>query len=408
VARGAGTGLSGGALALDRGVIIELARMNRILSIDAGNRCAVVQPGVVNIALSKAAAPHGLHFAPDPSSQGACTVGGNAAENSGGPHCLKYGATVQHVLGMEIVLPDGTIERIGGAAPEEPGGDLIGAIVGCEGTFGVITELTLRLTPIPESVRTMLAVFETIDDATECVSAIIGAGILPAALEMIDNTVIEALEAAFHYGFPLDAGALLIIEIDGPAPSLDRQAAQIESIAKQCRAREVRTAADAADRAALWRARKRAFGALGRVAPSYYTQDGVIPRSRLPEVLRSVRAIAAKHQLRIANIFHAGDGNLHPCLLFDDQNADERRRVLLAGDEILAACVAAGGSITGEHGIGIEKLRAAHLQFSDDDMRWMNFLRAAFDPAGICNPGKIFPSGGHCVEVGVGHRRVAL
>ena len=332
----------------------------------------------------------------------------NVAENAGGPHTLKYGATAQHILGLEMVLTDGNILTIGGKKGTHPGYDLIGVITGSEGTFGVITKVIVRLLPIPVDVRTLLAVFETVHDATKTVSEIIASGIVPAALEMLDNTVLYALEEAFHYGFPLDAGSLLIIEVDGNADSLPRQAEAIKEICNQNRAREVRVAGRGADRDALWRARKRAFGALGRITPSYYTQDGVIPRHKLPEILAAIKAIGERHTLRIANIFHAGDGNLHPCILFDERDAAQRENVLAAGEEILRLCVDAGGSLSGEHGIGIEKSKAIGFMFSETDQQWMRGLRNVFNPDGLCNPGKIFPTGKTCVEVDVRHRKVAL
>lgn len=408
IARGAGTGLSGGVLAVEGGVIISTTRMNRILEIDPVMQCATVEPGVINLNITRAAAQYGLHFAPDPSSQSACTIGGNVAENAGGPHCLKYGATALHILGVELVLPDGEVVMLGGKSRERAGYDLVSAIVGSEGTFGIVTKVIVRLVPVPEDVRTMLAVFESVDDATRTVSQVIASGIVPAALEMIDSTVIEALEEAFQYGFPLDAGALLIIEIDGPAPALDGIAQRVTAICHEQHAREIRVAKDAQERDALWRARKKAFGALGRVTPSYYTQDGVIPRRKLPEVLRAINAIGTSHGLRVANIFHAGDGNLHPCILFDERDEKQRATVLEAAGEILQLCIDAGGSITGEHGIGVEKMKYMAKMFAPADLEWMQKVRDVFNPDGLCNPGKIFPTGKGCVEVGVRHRRVAL
>jgi glycolate oxidase len=408
IARGAGTGLSGGTLAVHGGVIIGTTRLTRIITIDPITRTATVEPGVVNTAISKAAAPHGLHFAPDPSSQHACTVGGNVAENAGGPHCLKYGSTAHHILGLELVLPNGDIINLGGTSPARFGSDLISAVVGSEGTFGIVTRVTVKLTPNARDVRTLLAVFNTVDDATTTVSRTIASGIVPAALEMIDGTVLQALEDAFQYGFPIDAAALLIIEVDGLGPSLDRQARMIAEICNANNAREVRIGSDAANRDALWRARKKAFAALGRVTPSYYTQDGVIPRRKLPQVLRAIAEIGKKHNLRIANIFHAGDGNLHPCLLFDERDTDQRKRVLAASRDILELCVAEGGSITGEHGVGIEKLEEIGLMFTPDDLAAMRQLRGVFDSDGLCNPGKVLPDGRGCWEVDVVNRRVAL
>lgn len=404
VARGAGTGLSGGTLAVEGGVVISTMRMNRILEINPDLRCATVEPGVVNLHITRAVEKYGLHFAPDPSSQSACTIGGNVAENAGGPHCLKYGPTSNHILGVELVLPDGEIVMLGGTSPDRTGYDFVSAVVGSEGTFGIVTKIIVRLTPQPQDVRTMLAVFETIDDATRTVSDIIAAGIVPAALEMIDNMVIGALEDAFHFGFPLDAAAVLIIEVDGPSPSIDSIAHHVTEICNAQHAREVRLAKDSAERDALWKARKKAFGALGRVTPSYYTQDGVIPRGALPKVLAAIAGIGKRYELRIANIFHAGDGNLHPCILFDERDKEQTQRVLDAAAEILQLCIDSGGSITGEHGIGVEKQNFIGKMFSETDLKWMHNLRDVFNPLGLCNPGKIFPSSRGCVEVGVKHR----
>ncbi|HET7152988.1 MAG TPA: FAD-linked oxidase C-terminal domain-containing protein [Candidatus Kapabacteria bacterium] len=408
VARGAGTGLSGGILSVEGGVVISTTRMKKIIEVDPVNRCAIVEPGVVNIHISRAAAEHGLHFAPDPSSQAACTIGGNVSENAGGPHCLKYGATAQHILGLEMVLPDGEVLTLGGKSAENFGYDLIGVVVGSEGTFGIVTKIIVKLLPLPQDVRTLLAVFDSVRDATQTVSDIIASGIVPAALEMIDNTVLNALEDAFHFGFPLDAGSLLIIEVDGLAASLDRQAQVIRDICAKNNSREVRAAKAGPERDALWKARKRAFGALGRITPSYYTQDGVIPRGKLPEVLEKIKAIGDAHGLRIANIFHAGDGNLHPCILFDERDDAQRKNVIAASEEILKLCIDVGGSITGEHGIGLEKMNYTGFMFSETDQKWMLNLRSVFNPDGLCNPGKIFPMGKNCVEVDVKHRRVAL
>ncbi len=408
VPRGAGTGLSGGALPLDAPVMICTSRLKRIVDIDLANCRAVVEAGVVNLAVTRAVAAQGLFYAPDPSSQSACTIGGNIAENSGGPHTLKYGVTTNHVLGLELVLPDGEVVELGGAAEDVPGYDLRGLVIGAEGTMGVVTRATLRLTPVPEGVRTLLAVFESVDDACTAVSGIIAAGIVPAALEMMDQLIVQAVEAAFHVGFPVDAGAVLLVELDGATAELDEQAIAVETICRAHAAREVRLAADAAERAALWKSRKRAFGAVGRLAPNYCTQDGVVPRTKVPDILRAISAIATRHGLRIANVFHAGDGNIHPILLYDERDADEVRRVIAAGHEILRACVDLGGSITGEHGIGVEKIQELSLLFGPADLLVMQQLRGAFDPLGRSNPGKIFPTPGTCVEVSRPHRQVAL
>ncbi len=408
VPRGAGTGLSGGALPLEAPVMICTSRLNRIVEIDLANRRAVVEAGVVNLAVTRAVAAHGLFYAPDPSSQSACTIGGNLAENSGGPHTLKYGVTTNHVLGLELVLPDGDVVELGGAVEDVPGYDLRGVVIGAEGTMGLVTRATLRLMREPEGVRTLLAVFESVDDACEAVSSIIAAGIIPAALELMDQLIVAAVEAAFHVGFPTDAGAVLIVELDGPIAELDPQAAVVIELCGAARARDVRLAHDDAERALLWKSRKRAFGAVGRLAPNYCTQDGVVSRSKVPDILRAIAAIAAQHQLRIANVFHAGDGIIHPILLYDERDADEVRRVIAAGHAILRACVDLGGSITGEHGIGVEKIQELPLLFTADDLLLMRQLRAAFDPDGRSNPGKIFPTPGACVEVTRPRRQVPL
>ncbi|HEU5288829.1 MAG TPA: FAD-linked oxidase C-terminal domain-containing protein, partial [Candidatus Limnocylindria bacterium] len=396
VPRGAGTGLSGGAIPVEGGVVVSFARMARILDIDAPNRRAVVQPGLINLHLSTAVAPHGLYFVPDPSSQKACTLGGNVAENSGGPHTLAYGVTTNHVTGLEIVLSDGTIVRLGGKAEDAEGYDLIGAFVGSEGTLGLVTEITVKLTALPEDKRTILAAFPTMDQASESVSAIIAAGVVPAAIEMMDNLATQAVEAAVGAGYPLDAGGILLVEVDGLRDGLDDAAVRIESICREHGATTLRRAANALEREKLWAGRKGAFAAMGRLAPAYYVQDGVIPRTRLPEVLRAVEEIGARYGVRVANVFHAGDGNLHPLVLFAD--ASELERVHEAGREILTACVEAGGSITGEHGVGMEKNCYMPLQFAPADLAAMRRLKTAFDPAGLANPGKIFPTPGRCRE----------
>jgi glycolate oxidase len=408
VARGAGTGLSGGALAREGGVIIALTRMKRILEIDLRNRRITAEAGAINISLTRAVAERGYQYAPDPSSQTACTIGGNVSENSGGPHTLKYGVTVNHVLGVKMVLSDGEIVQLGGKAADRLGYDLTGIVCGSEGTFGVVTEVTARLVRQPPSVRTMLAVFNTIDDATNTVSGIIAAGIVPAALEMIDQLVIQAVEAAFHFGFPTDAGACLIVELDGLEAGLERQAERARALCMENGAREVRTAATAAERNALWMARKKAIGAAGRLAPSNCTQDGVIPRTKLPQVLREIAEIGRHYGLRVCNVFHAGDGNLHPVMLFDERDPEEVKRVLAAGSAILDACVKAGGSITGEHGIGLEKIDHMRSIFSDTDLDAMMRIKSVFNPEGLCNPGKIFPTSKGCVEVMLKARSVAL
>ncbi|TMB15437.1 MAG: FAD-binding protein [Deltaproteobacteria bacterium] len=408
VPRGAGTGLSGGTLPVGAPVMICTSRMQRIEAIDVANRRVVAQAGVVNQWISNAVRAHGLCYAPDPSSQPACTIGGNIAENSGGPHTLKYGVTTNHVLGVELALPSGELVALGGAVEERPGYDLVGLVVGSEGTFGIVTRATLRLVRLPQAYRTFLAVFDSVEAASEAVSGIIGAGLLPAALEMMDQLIIQALEAAFHVGLPTDAGAVLLIELDGPAAGLDTQSERVKAVCRTNGARELRVARDDAERATLWKCRKRAFGAIGRLAPNYCTQDGVVPRTRVPDILRAIAATAERHRLRIANVFHAGDGNIHPILLFDERDRDEVARVLAAGREILEACVALGGSITGEHGIGVEKIGQVPLLFGPDDLLAMTRLRAVFDPEGRANPHKIFPDAKVCVETRAPRRQAAL
>jgi glycolate oxidase subunit GlcD len=390
--RGAGTGLSGGALAMERGVVIELARMRQILEIDAVNRLAVVQPGVVNLNVSRAVAHLGLHYVPDPSSQPTCTIGGNIAENAGGIHCLKYGTTTDHVLGLKVVLAGGEVVELGGGGREVAGYDLLGLFIGSEGTFGIATEATLRLTPVPPAVRTLLADFAEVNDASHAVSAIIAAGVMPAALEMMDQEIIRAVEASvFAAGLPLDAGAALLIELDGIEAGLDEEAEQVKEICIAHGARACRSARDENERRKLWAARKGAFGAIGRISPDSMIQDAVVPRSRLPEVLDAAYRIAGKYQLRIANVFHAGDGNLHPLICFDSRFPAEVQRVKDAGRELMETCVRAGGSITGEHGVGLDKRELLPLIFSEKDMETMLLVRAAFDPSGLMNPGKIIP-----------------
>ncbi len=399
VPRGAGTGLSGGSIPVFGGVVISFARMARILEIDTADLRAVVQPGLINLHLSTAVAPFGLHYVPDPSSQKACTLGGNVAENSGGPHTLAYGVTTNHVTGLEVVLSDGTIVRLGGKAMENEGYDLVGTFVGSEGTLGIVTEITVKLTPIPEDRRTIFAAFPAMDQASEAVSAIIASGIVPAAIEMMDQLATEAVEAAVHAGYPLDAEGILLVEVDGVREGLDEQRERIEAICRAQGATTIRVAANALERERLWAGRKGAFAAMGRLAPDYYVQDGVIPRTRLPEILRHVRTVGERHGVRIANVFHAGDGNLHPLILFDGSAGEGvLEDVKEAGLEIVGACVEAGGSLTGEHGIGMEKNCYMPIQFSKDDLAAMRRLKGAWDPLGIMNPGKVFPTPGRCKE----------
>jgi glycolate oxidase len=408
VPRGAGTGLSGGCLPIEAPVMIGLSRMNRILELDPVNRTIRVEAGVVNRDVSTRAAAYGLYYAPDPSSQPACTIGGNVAENSGGPHTLKYGVTTNHVVSVRLVCADGSVVELGGGCEDAPGYDLRGVVVGAEGTFGLVTEATLRLLPLPEGVRTLLAIFDRVDDASAAVSAIIGAGIVPAALEMMDALMIGAVEAAYHFGFPSDAEAVLIIEIDGARVGLDRQSQRIVELCRERGGREVRVAADEAERALLWKSRKRAFGAVGRLAPNYCTQDGVVPRTKVPEILRAIRAISEQEGLRVANVFHAGDGNIHPILLYDERDPAQVEHVLAAGRRILEACVTLGGSLTGEHGIGVEKMELLPLLFGDADLDLMRRLRRVFDPELRCNPHKIFPAESAGVVARLPQRRAAL
>jgi glycolate oxidase subunit GlcD len=391
VPRGAGTGLSGGALA-DGVVLVGLNRLTRILSIDPVERLAVVEPGVVNVNLTRAATPHGLHYAPDPSSQAACTIGGNVAENAGGPHCLKYGVTLNHVRAVTAILPDGEIVRLGNAEGEAEGYDLLGAFVGSEGCFGIALDVTVKLMPNPPAVRTLLADFMSIDAAARATSAIIASGIVPAALEMMDGPTIRAVEASIYAaGYPVDAEAVLLIEIDGLAAGLDADAARVATMCAAAGARTVRIAGDDAERARLWQGRKKAFGAMGRVSPHLVVQDAVIPRTRLPEVLAAIHAIAERQRISVCNVFHAGDGNLHPNIGYDANDPDEQARVHAAMREIMTVCVAAGGTITGEHGIGLDKIDYMDLIFSEESLAAMCRLREVFDPERRSNPGKVVP-----------------
>jgi glycolate oxidase subunit GlcD len=391
VPRGAGTGLSGGALA-DDVVLVGLNRLTRILSIDPVERLAVVEPGVVNVALTRAATPYGLHYAPDPSSQAACTIGGNVAENAGGPHCLKYGVTLNHVRAVTAILPDGEIVRLGNADGEADGYDLLGAFVGSEGCFGVALDVTVRLSPNPQAVRTLLADFTSVDAAAHATSDIIASGIVPAALEMMDGATIRAVEASIYAaGYPVDAEAILLIEVDGLSAGLEVDVARIEAMCKGSGARTVRVARDDAERARLWQGRKKAFGAMGRVSSHLVVQDAVIPRTRLPDVLATIHEIAHRYRITVCNVFHAGDGNLHPNIGYDANDPDEQARVHAAMREIMAACVAAGGTITGEHGIGLDKLDYMSLIFSDESLAAMCRLREVFDPDRRANPGKVVP-----------------
>lgn len=399
VGRGAGTGLSGGALAPQGGILTVFSRMNRILEIDAENMRAVVQPGVVNLDVTRAVEHLGLYFAPDPSSQKACTIGGNVAENAGGPHTLAYGVTTNHVMGLELVLPSGEVVRVGGATCETPGYDLTGLMVGSEGTLAIVTEITVRLSRKPEAVKTLLAVFDAIEDAPETVADFTGRAITPAACEMLDGWTLRAVEAFVHAGFPLDSGAVLLIEVEGLTEAVEEQAAQIEEICRTHHAREVRVARDARERDLLWKGRKNAFGAVGRLSPSYYVQDAVIPRTKLPETLRKITEIGTRYGFQIGNIFHAGDGNLHPIILFDQRDAEQFARAVAASGEIMRHCIESGGALTGEHGVGMEKNEMMPLMFSEGDLELMRRVRGAFNPEGRLNPGKVFPMGKGCGEV---------
>lgn len=391
VPRGAGTGLSGGALA-DGIVLIGLNRLTRILEIDAVSRLAVVEPGVVNASLSRAASVYGLHYAPDPSSQAACTIGGNVAENAGGPHCLKYGVTLNHVVALNAVLADGSVTTLGSADGERDGYDLLGAFVGSEGCFGVALDITVRLTPNPRAVRTLLADFTSIDAAARATTAIIAAGIVPAALEMMDAGTIHAVESSIYAaGYPSDAAAVLLIELDGLAAGLDQDVERVVKLCHDVGARGVRVAQNEAERVKLWQGRKKAFGAMGRIARHLFVQDAVVPRTQLPNVLATVARIADKYGVRVCNVFHAGDGNLHPNIPYDGNNAEESTRVHQAMREIMEACIAVGGTVTGEHGIGLDKLGYMPLIFSDDSLNRMCRLRDAFDPQRLANPGKVVP-----------------
>jgi glycolate oxidase len=399
VGRGSGTGLSGGAISPPGGIQIAFTRMNRILEVDEENRTATVEPGVINLDLDSRANKHGLRYAPDPSSQKACSLGGNIAENAGGPHCLAYGSTTNHVLGMEVVLEDGVVVNLGCLAGsplyEAPGYDLRGVFIGSEGTFGVATRIVLRLLPLPEAVKTFLAVFPDVETACSAVSAVIGHGIVPAALEMIDALTIKAVQNVMDAGYPDDAGAVLLIELEGLKEEVDEIGSQVEAALWETGATQVKVAESAEERESLWAGRKGALGALGSLAPNYYLVDGVVPRTQLSKVLGQVAQISEKYGIQIANVFHAGDGNLHPCLLFDERQPGALENIVEAGAAALKVCVDAGGTLTGEHGVGLEKKEQMPLVFTEDDMAAMRLVRDAFAPANRLNPGKIFPGGPH-------------
>lgn len=397
--RGAGTSLAGGAVAESGGIIIELAKLNRILEINSGERYALVEPGVVNLELSRQARPHGLYFAPDPSSQGTCTIGGNISTNAGGPHCLKYGSTVGHVLALEVVTPEGELVRLGQPSGRLPGPDWVGLFTGSEGTLGIFTKAWVRLLPIPETIKTFLASFSSMAQAADAVSAVIASGVIPAALEMLDRLTIQAVEqSSIAAGYPADAEAVLLLELDGARDQVEADAAAVREVLGGQGAVEVREARDEEERARLWAGRKGAFGAFGRLAKGLYLQDTVVPRTKLTAVLRRIYSIAERHRLPVVNVFHAGDGNLHPVLLYDPDDAEEVRRVLLASEEMVKASIEAGGTLTGEHGVGLEKRDFMPYIFNDFDLNIMRRIRTLFDPEMLCNPQKVLPSTKVCME----------
>ncbi|RIQ19509.1 FAD-binding oxidoreductase [Jiangella rhizosphaerae] len=397
VARGAGTGLSGGALPVADGIVISLQRLRRVVEIDPVNLRAVVEPGVTNLDISRAAAPYGLYYAPDPSSQQVCTIGGNVAENSGGAHCLKYGFTVNHVLAAEVVLADGSVTRLGGDSPQLPGYDLLGAFVGSEGTLGIVTQVTVRLLATPAAVRTMVADFATVAGAGDAVTGIIAAGIVPAAVEMLDNLAIQAVAASTQSVYTPDTAAALVVELDGPPDDVEEQFAEVQEICRRYGSTKIMVAADADHRALIWKGRKAAFAAVGRISPNYFVQDGVVPRGRLAEVLGRIAAMADEAGIRVANVFHAGDGNLHPLVLYSEAGGQHDRAEHLS-TAIAELCVELGGSLSGEHGIGADKACSMPRMFGEDDLATMLRLRSAFDPDGLCNPGKVFPTPRLCGE----------
>jgi glycolate oxidase len=399
VGRGAGTGLSGGAIARAAGILVSFARMNRILEIDIENERAVVQPGVVNLDITLAVQAFGYFYAPDPSSQRACTIGGNVAENAGGPHTLAYGVTTNHVTALEAVLPDGTIVEAGGKEPDIPGYDLAGLLTGSEGTMALVTKVAVRLMRRPEAVKTMLAIYNSTDEAGDTVGELTAYGIVPVALEMLDGPMLRMVEAATHAGYPMDAAAVLLIEMEGLTEAVEEQAGRIAEVCNRCGARQVRVAQSAAERDLLWKGRKNAFGAIGRVSPTYYVQDGVVPRTQIARTLRAIDEIGKKHGIAISNVFHAGDGNMHPILPFDPRKPGDLERAQKAGEEILQFCISAGGSITGEHGIGMEKMELMQHLFSDDTLDLIRRFKSLFDPSCRLNPGKVLPTGKGCLEI---------
>jgi len=402
VGRGAGTGLSGGAIARSGGIIISFARMNRILEIDLPNERAVVEPGVVNSDITAAVEADGYFYAPDPSSQKACTIGGNVSENSGGPHTLAYGVTTNHVLAIEAVLPDGTVIEAGGnslGAFDQPGYDLAGLLVGSEGTMVLVTRITVRLMRQPELIKTILAIYDRPEDAGDTVAEITARAITPVAVEMLDGVLLRMVEEATHAGYPMDAAAVLLIELEGMREAVEEQVEQIRQVCLGCRAREFRVAKDARERELLWKGRKNAFGAVGRFSPASYVQDGVVPRTQIAPTLRFIHGVAERYGLTISNIFHAGDGNLHPLILFDPRTPGALEKVKKASDEILDHCIAVGGSITGEHGVGMEKMEMMGHQFSDDSLEMIRRFKELFDPTCRLNPGKVLPTGHGCMEI---------
>src|SRR5215469_11233329 len=405
VPRGAGTSLSGGALPLADGVLLGMAKFNRVLEVDYDNRCAVVQPGVTNLAITKAVESAGFYYAPDPSSQIACTIGGNVAENSGGVHCLKYGLTANNILGIELVLMDGEVIRLGGKHLDAENYDLLGVITGSEGLLGVVTEVTVRILPKPTTARALLVGFPATENGADCVAAVIAAGIIPAGMEMMDRPAIHAAEAFVKAGYPLDVEALLIVELDGPPPEVDHLIGKVEGIARDHHATAIRASRDEAERLAFWSGRKAAFPAVGRISPDYYCMDGTIPRSRLSEVLNRMRELSDHYRLRVANVFHAGDGNLHPLILYDANSRDQVERAEAFGADVLRLCVEVGGVLTGEHGVGVEKRDLMGTMFDEFDLAHQQRLKCAFDPDGLLNPGKVFPQLHRCAELGRLHVR---
>ncbi|WP_369397703.1 glycolate oxidase subunit GlcD [Pseudomonas plecoglossicida] len=403
VARGAGTGLSGGALPLAKGILLVMARFNRILEVNPKGRFARVQPGVRNLAISQATAPHGLYYAPDPSSQIACSIGGNVAENAGGVHCLKYGLTVHNLLKVEILTVEGERLTLGSDALDSPGFDLLALFTGSEGMLGIITEVTVKLLPKPQVARVLLASFDTVEDAGRAVAEIIAAGIIPGGLEMMDNLAIRAAEDFIHAGYPVDAAAILLCELDGVEADVQDDCERVAAVLRQAGAREVRLACDEAERVRFWAGRKNAFPAVGRISPDYYCMDGTIPRRELPRVLKGISELSAEYGLRVANVFHAGDGNMHPLILFDANLPGELARAEAIGGRILELCVAVGGSITGEHGVGREKINQMCAQFNSDEITLFHAVKAAFDPQGLLNPGKNIPTLHRCAEFGALH-----